>query len=255
VGAITAGHERLIDAGSFKHGPPDREITRADPEEKSALATIAPPAEQRIVLHDIAWETYERLLTDHVDRSVPHFTYDHGDLEIVTPSIDHERDNRTLDLLVEIVASEWSIDIINVGSATFKRRDLEQGFEPDTGFYIQHEEDIRGKTEIDLLVDPPPDLVIEIEVTLSAIPKLPLYARMGIPEVWRLHDDHVTILRLADIGYRETLTSEALAPLTSAILTDLLHASHSLRRTVWMRQLQQWAQGTQPSLQRDILEQ
>jgi Uma2 family endonuclease len=207
------------------------------------LATIAPPAEQRIVLHDIAWETYERLLTDHVDRSVPHFTYDHGELEIVTPSIDDERDNRTLDLLVEIVASEWSIDVVNVGSTTFKRRDLEQGFEPDTGFYIQHEEDVRGKAEIDLLVDPPPDLIIEVEVTQSAIPKLPLYARMGTPEVWRLHDDRVTILRLAESGYRETPTSEALSPLTSAIVTDFLQSSRALRRTAWMRQLREWARG------------
>lgn len=206
------------------------------------MATIAPPAEQRIVLHDIAWETYERLLTDHVDRSVPHFTYDHGELEILTPSIDHERDNRTLDLLVEIVASEWSIDIVNVGSATFKRRDLEQGYEPDSSFYIQHEEHVRGKAEIDLLVDPPPDLVIEIEVTQSAIPKLPLYARMRIPEVWRLRDDRVRVLRLAGSGYYETATSAALPPLTSEILTDFLQSSRALRRTAWIRQVREWAQ-------------
>jgi Uma2 family endonuclease len=168
-------------------------------------------------------------------------------LEILTPSIDHQRDNRTLDLLVEIVASEWSVDVVNVGSTTFKRRDLEQGFEPDSSFFIQHEEDVRDKAELDLQVDPPTDLVIEIEVTLSAIPKLPLYAGMRIPEVWRLHDDRVTILRLSEGGYRETPMSEALPPLTSAILTDFLHDSHSLRRTVWIRQLRERARSLRPA--------
>ena len=165
----------------------------------------------------------------------------------MTPSIGHEEDNRTLALLVEEIAMEWSIDVRNVGSTTFKRRDLEQGFEPDSSFYIQHEEDVRGKAEINLLVDPPPDLIIEIEVTQSAIPKLPLYAGLGIPEVWRLHGDRVSILRLIDGSYTETATSEALPPLTSAALTDFLRDSRSLRRTVWIRQVREWALTSRPS--------
>ena len=119
------------------------------------MATIAsPPAEERIVLHDVSWETYERLLADHVDRSVPHFTYDRGELEIVSPSTEHEEDNRTLALLIEIIAMEWEIDIRNVGSMTFKRLDLQRGFEPDSSFYVQHEPLVRGKAQIDLEVDP-----------------------------------------------------------------------------------------------------
>lgn len=157
------------------------------------MATTTAPIEHRVVLHDVSWETYEHLLEDHLDSSVPHFTYDRGELEILSPSTPHEEDNRTLALLVEDVAMETGIDVVNVGSMTFKRRDLEQGFEPDTSFYIERESLVRGKDEIDLALDPPPDLIIEIEVTQSAIPKMPLYANVGVSEVWRLGHNRVRI--------------------------------------------------------------
>ncbi len=81
------------------------------------MATVArtSPSEQQIVLHDIAWDTYERLLSDHVDSSAPRSTYDHGEIEILCPSTEHEEDNRTLALLVEIIALELSFDVRNVG--------------------------------------------------------------------------------------------------------------------------------------------
>jgi Uma2 family endonuclease len=205
------------------------------------LATVASPPEQRIVLHDVAWETYERLLADHVDSSVPHFTYDRGELEILSPSAEHEKDNRTLALLVEDVSMELDIDVVNVGSMTFKRQDLEQGFEPDSSFYIQNEERVRERSQIDLMVDPPPDLVIEIEVSRQAIPKLPLYASMEVPEVWRSDGGRVTILRYEDGDYQESTTSIALPPVTCVILTQFLTESRTLRRLEWLRRVREWA--------------
>ncbi|MGH2617983.1 MAG: Uma2 family endonuclease [Thermomicrobiales bacterium] len=206
-----------------------------------ATTTATRPTEQQIVLHDVSWETYERLLIDHTDRSVPHFTYDRGKLEILAPSPEHEIIDRTLALLVELVAAEVLVDVINVGSMTFKRRDLERGFEPDSSFYIQNEERVRGLTQIDPAINPPPDLIIEIEITRSAIPKLPIYASMGVPEVWRWDGERVTILQLGDNGYVEVEVSAALPPLTSEILTRFLVASQTLRRTVWIRQVRDWA--------------
>jgi Uma2 family endonuclease len=204
------------------------------------MATVASPPEQQIVLHDVSWETYERLLADHVDRSVPHFTYDRGELEILGPSTAHEEDNRTLALLVEDVAMELDIDVVNVGSMTFKRRDLEQGFEPDTSFYIQNEERVRGLRHIDPAFDPPPDLIIEIEVTRSAIAKLPIYANFGIPEIWRLDGDRVMIFLLNDGKYRESAMSAALPPLTEEVLTEFLVASRTRRRNEWRRLVREW---------------
>jgi Uma2 family endonuclease len=176
------------------------------------LATVArtSPSELQIVLHDIAWDTYERLLSDHVDSSAPRFTYDLGELEILSPSTEHEEDNRTLALLVEIITLDLSLDVRNVGSMTFKRQRLQQGFEPDSSSYIQNEARYRGRRQIDLGTDPPPDLIIEIEITPSAIPKLPIYAAMNVPEVWYRDGERVTILQLADGGYTGASRSVAL---------------------------------------------
>ncbi|MDP9356919.1 MAG: Uma2 family endonuclease, partial [Chloroflexota bacterium] len=113
------------------------------------MQAVAGPPEQRILLRNVAWETYERLLADHLDSSAPRFAYDRGLLEIVRPSTEHETVNRTLALLVEVVAEELGIDVLNVGSMTFRRQDLQRGFEPGSSFYIQHESSVRGRTQID----------------------------------------------------------------------------------------------------------
>ena len=91
----------------------------------------------------------------------------------MSPSPEHEVASHTLSLLVEILAEELNIDVYGLGSTTFNREDLERGFEPDSCFYIQNEERIRGKNRIDLAFDPPPELVIEIDITSPSINKLP----------------------------------------------------------------------------------
>jgi len=83
----------------------------------------------------------------------------------MAPSAKHEEPNRALSLFVDLVTGEWDIELRRLGSTTFTRRDLSKGFEPDSCFYIQNVEQVRDKEEIDLTVDPPPDLVIEIDIT------------------------------------------------------------------------------------------
>ena len=102
------------------------------------METVKTPAEQRVVLHNIGWNTYELLLADHENNSAPRFTYDRGELEIMSPNPEHERINRTIDLFVEVVAEELGLDTENLGSTTFRREDLKRGFEPDTCFYVQN---------------------------------------------------------------------------------------------------------------------
>jgi Uma2 family endonuclease len=205
------------------------------------MATVPYVSDQRVVLHDVSWETYERLLADHLDCSAPRFTYDRGTLEILSPLPEHEESNRAIALLVEVIAEEWELDIRNLGSTTFKREDLERGFEPDSCFYIQSAASIRGKTSIDLTVDPPPDLVIEIDITHSSLNKLPIYAVLGIPEVWRYDGQRLSILVLEGGAYREQSGSTALPGLAAAALTDRLAESRSLPRPAWLRQLREWA--------------
>ena len=94
------------------------------------------------------------------------------------------------------VAEELGIEAEDLGSTTFRREDLERGFEPDSCFYIQNEKEIRGNVRIDPAVDQPPDLVIEIDITSPSLNKLPIYARMGVPEVWRYDGERMAILVL-----------------------------------------------------------
>src|SRR5437899_2960095 len=167
------------------------------------MATVLQPPDQRVVLRKVSWETYEGLLAGQEDSSAPRFTYDRGTLEIMSPLPEHEEVNRALASLVENVAVEWRMSFRNLGSTTFKREDLGRGFEPDSCFYLQNAERMRGKARIDLTVDSPPDLVIEIDVTHSSLDKLPIYAALGVPEVWRSDGSGLAILVLEEGVYRE----------------------------------------------------
>lgn len=210
-----------------------------------ATATIAPPAhataDQAVTLTKVSWETYERLLADDAGRRRPLLTYDRGVLEIVSPSPEHDRDAETLKLVVTTVSTARSIPVVWFASTTFRRPDLERGFEADGSFYIEHEPRMRDRYEIDLLVDPPPDLVIETEVSRSAIDKLPLFAAMGIPEVWRSARGRLAIFVLENGAYREVATSHALPPLTADVLARFLAESRRLPSPEWFRLVSGWA--------------
>jgi Uma2 family endonuclease len=139
---------------------------------------------QCVILDGISWETYERLLNEHGESGGTHFTYDRGRLEIMVLSAAHKALKHALEVLVEIFAEELNIDVRGFGSTTFRRADLHRGFEPDACFYIRQEPHVRGKREIRLPVDPPPDLIIEIDISSPSLDKLPLFATLGVPEVW-----------------------------------------------------------------------
>lgn len=198
--------------------------------------------EQKVILHGISWETYERLLAEHEESSGTRFFYDHGVLEIMVLSLRHERLNRTLALLVEIWAEEMSIDLQRVGSTTFKRADLLKGFEPDSCFYIQNAQAIAGKDELDLTTAPPPDLVIEVDISRPSLDKSPVYAAVGVPEVWRYDGARVGISRREGRRYVEIQQSIALPLLTSEAANHLLHESRELKSTVWLRRVREWVQ-------------
>jgi Uma2 family endonuclease len=209
-------------------------------------ATVAPPprivADERVVLERVSWETYERLLADDEERRVPRISYDQGVLELVTPSMPHEEDAGTIAEIVRIVAAILGIPIRSVGSTTYRRPDLRRGFEPDASFYVQNEARIRGQREVDLLVDPPPDLILEMEMSRSVGRRLPLYASMGIPELWRCDGLRVAISILAEDQFREESASRALPVLTDSVLTRFLAESRTLPSPEWFASVSAWAQ-------------
>jgi Uma2 family endonuclease len=211
---------------------------------ETALSAV-PPARsfesaQCVILYGISWETYERLLAEHQESSGTHFTYDRGRLEIMVLSAKHEAVKHVLALLVEVLAEELNIDVYGLGSTTFRRADLERGFEPDACFYIQQEALVRGKDEIDLTVDPPPDLIIEIDITSPSLNKFPVFAALGIPEVWRYNGARVSCFRLEGDEYIERAESVALPKVTNAALTEFVEQDKRLKRTAWLRRVREW---------------
>jgi Uma2 family endonuclease len=167
-------------------------------------------------------------------------TYDQGVLELVTPSLPHEKDALTIARIVDIVTAIIGVPILSAGGTTYRRNDLERGFEPDASFYIQHEAQVRDRPEIDLTVDPPPDVVLEMEMSRSALDKLPLFASMGVPEVWRCDGQRVTILILEQ---DRSPSSLALPVLTSDVLTRFLAESRTALSPDWFQAVSDWARG------------
>ncbi|MCI0489826.1 MAG: Uma2 family endonuclease [Blastocatellia bacterium] len=208
------------------------------------MATVLNPpeqTEQRVILRGVSWATYESLLADRVSSSSPHFTYDRGVLEIMSPSTKHERLNRRIATLVEVIAEEWEIELDNLGSNTFKREDLHRGFEPDTCFYIQNVNRIIDKEQIDLKSDPPPDLVIEIDISHSSLDKMPVYAAIGVPEIWRWEGNQMAIYILADGEYLSAERSAALPRVSAAVITGFIEESQHQKRPRWLKGVREWA--------------
>jgi Uma2 family endonuclease len=155
--------------------------------------------QQHIVLHDVSWEFYEHLLAEVGDRPI-RVTYDSGSLEIMAPLDVHEYWKSRIGQLIEIMCLERDIKIIPGGSTTFKLREKEKGLEPDECYYIQHADAVRFKHGLDLTIDPPPDLAVEIDITSRSIRRQPIYAALGVPELWRFDGKRLGVLRLAAKG-------------------------------------------------------
>jgi Uma2 family endonuclease len=206
-------------------------------------ATLTPPeqATQKVILDNISWETYQRLMEERGERPKPRYAYDRGRLEIMVSSYEHENLKHDLATLVEVIAEVLELDIVGAASTTFQREDIAQGFEPDASFYIQHAARIRGQKQIDLDTDPPPELVIEIDITHPSLNKFPIFAGLGIPEVWRYHKQALIILKLQGETYRAQEASEIFPGLTSVALTQFIAESQQIKRTEWLRNVRELA--------------
>lgn len=207
--------------------------------------------EQRVLLHNASWETYERLLAEREERRSPRFFYDRGVLEIVSPSTEHDGISRVVAALVEILTEEANADVFNAGSTTFKREDLARGFEPDECFYFwanagRVRELVASKGNIDLDAGAP-DLVMEVDISSPSLDKLPIYARLGVPEVWRHDGGRLVILGLADEvdgedpRYAEAPASAFLSGATGDAIIRLVAEGLTLDRRVWRRGVREWA--------------
>ena len=198
--------------------------------------------DRRYVLHGIRWRTYKAIRKDLDDRGIRlYLTYDRGSLEIMSPSGRHERRKRRFGRLIEVMTEELQIAICSGGSTTFRRKLKKRGLEPDECYWVEHEPRVRAKEEVDLDVDPPPDIAIEIEYSRSILDKLGVYAALGFPEVWRYDGRSLRVARLQPDGtYVEGDYSPSFPWLPLADLVRFLKLVGTTDETSWIRDFRAW---------------
>jgi len=194
---------------------------------------------QSLQLDAVSWSQYERIGRLFQDRPL-RMTYDNGRLEIMTTSATHERHSRKIALLILVLVEELGLQIAGFGSMTFKRRSAKRGLEPDECFWIQNAVAVRSKNEIDLATDPPPDLVLEVEVSRSTLDRMGIYAALGVPEVWRCTTTQARVCHLVDGDYIEESRSLAFPTLHPQALLSFVRRYPNLDDIGLMRQFRTW---------------
>ncbi|MDJ1183995.1 Uma2 family endonuclease [Roseofilum casamattae] len=193
---------------------------------------------ERVILHNISWSEFEDLLPELDEYRATRLAYDNGRLEIMVPLPEHEHGKEIIGDLLKVLLEELDIEFCSLGSTTFKKSEL-KGIEPDQCFYIANEAAIRGKNRLDLNIDPPPDLVLEIEITSRTHPEI--YAELGVPELWRFTRGKLQINVLENGQYREVAESPTFPGLPlPEILAKYLAQSKLEGRNRAVKQFRQW---------------
>ena len=157
-----------------------------------------------IQINNISWQDFEAILAELNESSATRKIYYRGKLEIMSPLALHERPHRIIADIVKTILDGEGRDWEDFGSTTLKRPPV-AGVEPDTGLYIENAERVRGCVDIDLTVDPPPDLAIESDVTSKTV--LDAYTAIGVPEVWIYSKERLKMYVFAEGEYREVAVS------------------------------------------------
>ncbi len=206
------------------------------------MSTVSAPAAGRsVLLHGIDWRAYRRLLRVFDGRPGIRLTYDRGALEIMTTSPQHEHYKRLLGRFIEALTEEMNIPLAGYGSMTF-RRPRKRGLEPDQCYWIAQEARMRGRDAIDFRTDPPPDLVVEIDITSSSLDRMGMYAGLGVPEVWCFDGQQLTFSMLQpDRSYATSANSRAFPALSVADVSGFLARRAQIDETTLMREFRAWA--------------
>jgi Uma2 family endonuclease len=160
---------------------------------------------QRIALQNVDWAEFERILEELGDRRNSRIAYFGNMLEIRMPLPKHEKVKVLIGDMVKILLEELDIDNEGFGSSTFKRAQMATGIEPDDCFYIEHAAQMVGKDRVDLAIDPPPDLAIEVDVTSTT--GLEAYQALCVPELWRFEEGRLRISLLQNGVYQDAAIS------------------------------------------------
>jgi Uma2 family endonuclease len=203
------------------------------------LRQIDVPQGQRVLLHDINWQEFEEILEELGEKRATRIAYSKGTLEIRMPLPEHEVNKEIIGDMVKILLDELDMDRECFGSTTFKRKDMAHGIEPDNCFYIQNHALMVGRTRIDLTIDPPPDLVIEIDVTSKT--QLSAYEALKVPELWCYVDRKLQINVLRDGQYIQVDSSPTFPSLPAiAGIAKFVEMSRTAGTSPALRAFRQW---------------
>ena len=195
---------------------------------------------QRVILEGISWETFQTMLQEMGDHRASRLAYDSGLLEITMPSSLHEIINRLLDRIIVALTEELNLKIKAYGSTTLTREDLEKGIEPDSCYYIQKADQLLTR-KLDLAVDPPPDLAVEVDITSSSQRRFGIYRQLQIPEVWRYtQNEGVIIYRYSQDNYIECEASPTFSMITGNVLMGFLELANTEDDNSVIRSLRRW---------------
>ncbi|HXG93504.1 MAG TPA: Uma2 family endonuclease [Blastocatellia bacterium] len=191
-------------------------------------------------LDNISWDEYEQLLGELGNQPSLRVTYDNGRVEIISPTYEHEKYKDFVHDLVRLLSLEIGVKLETRGSATHKRKRDQRGAEPDRCFYVQNVSAIIDKHRIDLNIDPPPDVVVEIDITSKSLDMLPIYASFSVPEIWRYDGKQARIYHLLNQSYVEADASLSFPILTAQTLTGFLEQSKTKGQSDALLAFREW---------------
>jgi Uma2 family endonuclease len=200
----------------------------------STLPQESVPAEARVILRGVSWQTFKALMADIGEDRSCRIAYDQGILEIMVPYEQHEEPKILIAEFVTATADELEIEIRQLGCLTLEREDLTRAVEPDTCFYIQNESQVRGK-EIKLPNVPPPDLVVESDYTHSSLNKFNIYASLGVPELWRYRKQSLQVYQLVEGKYEKMDKSLAFPCIPIAEIPGFIEQSKTIGQRAAVR--------------------
>lgn len=196
-------------------------------------STLGPPkldppksvnGEKRVTLHGLTWAGYQQILSALPQSRSARLTYSLGTLEITMPLEDHEQLNGIIGIFIRTLIIEMGLRVKSMWSTTLDREDLDRGAEPDNAYYIQNRDKVAGKA-VNLQQDPPPDIVVEVDISHTDIDKNRLYAAMGVPEFWRFDGQFLHIYQLKEGSYIEIETSATFPFIQKQDLYDFIDAA------------------------------
>jgi Uma2 family endonuclease len=217
------------------------------------VTTTSTPVEQqitpenRVILKGVSWSTFKALLADVGDDRAWRIAYDERLLEIRMPHREHEVPKGLIESFIEATADELEIEVMKAGSLTLEREDLTRAVEPDTCFYIQNEASVRGKRDINLPEDLPPDLAIESDYTNSSVNKDSIYAALGVPELWRYRRESLQVYQLVEGKYEKCDRSLAFPFLPVAEIPGFIEQSRTVGQRAAVRLFRQRIREILPS--------